>query len=331
MNASPRFFVLLLTVFLLLGVGPGSAFAGEADQKLGTFTMHYREEGTGPTTIVMVHGFASTHATWTAAIKRLPAKSYRMIAIDLRGAGKSTVTPGGYDIDQAVADLEEFSKAKGLEKFILIGHSLGGGIAASYALKYPDRVSAMVLVDPLATFGLAKLPKEAYDWFAGARGTPEGLKAVVEGAFAKNKAGKLNVDAATVAAAHEGAATWGPAIWKGHLESMNKFNITDKVGTITAPTLLIYGKKDVVIPLDGMTNYKKIPGSVAKVIANASHSPQLETSAEFVNHLSAFLRKVAKPAKPAKPAKAATLENGMLWDANGLPTPAISRTGFGRA
>ncbi|MGE0867197.1 MAG: alpha/beta fold hydrolase [Kofleriaceae bacterium] len=317
----------LLLLAALLVAAPATALAGEADLKLGTFTMHYREEGKGAQTVLLVHGFAGTHATWSALIKKIPTRQYRVIAIDLRGAGKSTVTDSGYSIDQAVADIEEFAKTKGLDKFTLIGHSLGGGIAASYALAHPERVNALVLVDPLATFGLAKLPKEAYDWFAGAQTTPQGKKAVVEGAFQKSKTGKLNVDAATVKAAMAAAETWGPAIWKGHLESMKSFDITKKVRAITAPTLIIYGKKDAVIPLDGITSYKQIPGSVEKVIDNASHSPQLETPAEFSKLVLEFL---PKPAKPAKAPKAATLETQpIIWD--GLPVPAISRSGFGRA
>ncbi|MGE0547756.1 MAG: alpha/beta fold hydrolase [Kofleriaceae bacterium] len=316
----------LLLIAALVIAAP-TAFAGEADLKLGNFTMHYREEGKGPHTVLMVHGFASTHATWSALIKKIPAKQYRVIAIDLRGAGKSTVTESGYSIEQSVADIEEFAKAKGLDKFTLIGHSLGGGIAASYALAHPERVEALVLIDPLATFGLAKLPKEAYDWFAGAQTTPEGKKAVVEGAFQKSKTGKLNVDAATVKAAMAGAETWGPAIWKGQLESMKSFDITKKVAGIKAPTLIIYGKNDAVIPLDGMTNYKQIPGSLDKVIDKASHSPQLEAPAEVSKLVIEFL---PKPAKPAKAPKAATLETQpIIWD--GLPVPAISRSGFGSA
>ena len=140
--------VLLLSAFAL--AAPSSALAGEADLKLGTFTMHYREEGKGPHTIVMVHGFASTHHTWSALIPRLPAHQFRLIAVDLRGAGKSTVTDGGYSIDQAVAESLSIVNLQGLEEYPPLGLSFGQQKRTTIAAVLAMRSQIMIMDEPTA-------------------------------------------------------------------------------------------------------------------------------------------------------------------------------------
>ncbi|MGM9948771.1 MAG: 2-succinyl-6-hydroxy-2,4-cyclohexadiene-1-carboxylate synthase [Lysinibacillus sp.] len=96
-------------------------------------------------TIVMLHGFTGSTNTWATAARLLPA--FRIIAIDCIGHGRteSPVDASLYEMDNQVDVLEEVCSMLQLESFSLLGYSMGGRIALSYAVKYPDRVEKLIL------------------------------------------------------------------------------------------------------------------------------------------------------------------------------------------
>lgn len=96
-------------------------------------------------TIVMLHGFTGSTKTWEQIASMLP--QYRIIAIDCIGHGqtKSPKDVTLYKMNHQLAVLEEVFKALQLTSFTLIGYSMGGRIALSYAVKYPGRVQALIL------------------------------------------------------------------------------------------------------------------------------------------------------------------------------------------
>lgn len=102
--------------------------------------------------LVMVHGFAAGIGTWILNLDTLSSQLNRKIyAIDLIGFGRSARAPFDLSSDvegQFVDSIENWRKKQGIEKFILLGHSFGGYLSGSYALKYPDRVSHVILADP---------------------------------------------------------------------------------------------------------------------------------------------------------------------------------------
>ncbi|GLI05936.1 hydrolase [Paenibacillus tyrfis] len=104
--------------------------------------LHYEIYGAGDETIVLLHGGGTDMRTWQFIIPRLAA-NYRVIAFDGRGAGQSPapVEPANY-VEDVKMVLDHF----GLEKAILVGHSLGGQIAVDFDLTYPERVSKLVLI-----------------------------------------------------------------------------------------------------------------------------------------------------------------------------------------
>nr|WP_255726763.1 2-succinyl-6-hydroxy-2,4-cyclohexadiene-1-carboxylate synthase [Sporosarcina sp. ACRSM] len=97
-------------------------------------------------TVVLLHGFTGSTATWTEVSKRLTGVA-RTVAIDLTGHGKTTapVESDRYEMDQQVKDLEALFDHLGLRSFVLVGYSMGGRIALAYTILYPDRVSSLIL------------------------------------------------------------------------------------------------------------------------------------------------------------------------------------------
>ncbi|MBP9714570.1 MAG: alpha/beta hydrolase [Sterolibacterium sp.] len=121
--------------------------------------LNCQQLGSGPL-LVMCHGLVfGSIATWyfTAAAKL--ATRFRVVLYDQRGHGKSEMTPTGYDLDTQATDLagiiEQHQCAAEPEGVILVGHSYGALVAMNYALRFPQRVSKLVLVD-------APLPASRY-------------------------------------------------------------------------------------------------------------------------------------------------------------------------
>ena len=111
------------------------------------------EAGAGPP-ILLLHGLGGTSQYWSRTMALL-AGSTRCIALDLPGFGGSDTPPGGFTLDSASGRLAAALRALGGAPAVVCGHSLGGPLAARFAIRHPDAVSRVVLVGPS---GLAPAP-----------------------------------------------------------------------------------------------------------------------------------------------------------------------------
>lgn len=97
--------------------------------------------------LLFVHGFGNEAHVWDDLAPAV-APYYRTLAVDLRGHGDSDRDPEArYDYDAHVADLEALTEALGIERLVLVGHSLGGRIAMLFAGRHPERMAGLVVVD----------------------------------------------------------------------------------------------------------------------------------------------------------------------------------------
>ncbi|GGS16884.1 hydrolase [Streptomyces humidus] len=134
------------------GAGPS---AGDPDATgedrfitLNGLRAHYVEWGDpGRPAIVMLHGLRSYARTFAPLAARL-ADSHRILAVDARGRGDSDWDPHGeYYTSAYVGDLEQFADRLGLDRFVLLGHSMGGATSYVYAARHPERVTALIVED----------------------------------------------------------------------------------------------------------------------------------------------------------------------------------------
>jgi pimeloyl-ACP methyl ester carboxylesterase len=105
--------------------------------------------GRGGLPVVLVHSLAGTSAHWARQLEHLRA-TRRALAFDLRGHGASDPPRNrDFSLQGLAGDIAAVVDALGIQRFVLGGHSLGGGAALSYAGSHPDRVAALLLVDPI--------------------------------------------------------------------------------------------------------------------------------------------------------------------------------------
>jgi pimeloyl-ACP methyl ester carboxylesterase len=115
-------------------------------------TLRYIETGTGEPPILFIHGWTCNRTNWRDQIPHF-AKKHRVVAVDLRGHGESDKPDQDYTIEGFVDDVAWLIGKLGLERPVVVGHSMGGMIALNLVRRQPKLVSAIVMVDaPIVPF-----------------------------------------------------------------------------------------------------------------------------------------------------------------------------------
>ncbi len=251
--------------------------------------IRYLEAGdaTKPT-VILLHGLGGQAENWQLNIAAFAA-NYHVIAPDQIGFGKSDKPFLKYRIGTYADFLDKMLSELKIEKATLIGNSLGGWIAGFYALKYPNKVEKLVLVDA------AGLTPEVVDYtrvYQLNSSTREEVKNNL-------KISIYNQTLAETPAIVDQFLTLRVTSGDGFtidsiIESIkrNEDFLDGKLGEIKKPTLIIWGKQDGLIPVkDGERFNKGIEKSELFVIDKCGHLPQFEQPLEFNKKVLEFLGK----------------------------------------
>lgn len=269
-----------------------TAAQSEATATVYGAKIHYVEAGSGPV-VVLLHGLGGNSTNWAFNIAAL-AQKYRVIVPDQIGFGKSDKPLINYRVATYVDFLDAFLKELKVERASLVGNSLGGWIAASYAIAHPEKVERLVLVDAA---GL--MPAQDFDMPLLIKLNPstlEGMKDLVSRVF-YNK--QLFMSDAFIEASMRARINAGDGYTiRSITESiLRREDFLDKsLSAIKQPTLVIWGREDGLLPLaDGQRFQKEIPGAQLLVLDQCGHVPQVEKAAEFNAAVLKFL--AAPPTK----------------------------------
>ena len=120
----------------------------EGYAEIGDQRLHYVEAGEGPL-IILLHGFPEFWYAWRQQIEPLAAAGFRVVAPDMRGYNLSSKPDGiaAYDTDQLTADIRGLIKERGAESALLVGHDWGGSVAWATAMKYPEVVDRLAILN----------------------------------------------------------------------------------------------------------------------------------------------------------------------------------------
>jgi len=242
-----------------------------------------RQSGAGERDLVFVHGFQHDHAAWQPLVERLQDR-YRCTAFDLAGCGSSGGVASGQrcSIDEYARDLVAVCDELGLAEPVVVGHSLGGGIAMRAALDEPERFGGLVLVAPASTSGFDFLPDEAA-FQALAHPTPEQRLALARAAFRRPPgedyvARLLEVVEAATDEHVEGAAV-----------AMRDFS--PELAPLATPALLVCGDRDKHVPLrNHLATHRAIPRCGLQVYFDVGHAPHAEVPDACAADVDHFLR-----------------------------------------
>jgi pyruvate dehydrogenase E2 component (dihydrolipoamide acetyltransferase) len=243
--------------------------------------LRYLELGEGASvSVLLLHGFGGDLNTWMFTQPAL-AEGRRAIALDLPGHGGSTKEFRGADADTLAAILGQAADALGIERMHLVGHSMGGSIAISFALRQPERVATLCLIAPASLGpeingafidGLVRLSRrrEAVDVLSQLVYDPTLVSRTMVEDVLRYK--RLDGVSAALTAF---AAAWFP-------EGRQRSDLAGAVAALELPVQIIWGRDDRIIPVahaEGLAT--QVP---VQILDRTGHLPHMERAGE-VNRL----------------------------------------------
>lgn len=277
-----------------------------------TVTLHdqevaYHRAGRKGTEVVLVHGIGQSSATWNAIVPGLVAGGARVLAVDLPGHGRSSKGRGDYSLGAMASTLRDLLDHLGRDRSLVIGHSLGGGVAMQFAYQFPERCSGLVLVasgglgpDAFAPLRAATLPGAGLvisllthpRVMAPLQGLSDGLTRVglCPEFLSTDSVATLNELADPAARTAFLATLQGVVDVSGQRVSA--------LGRLPAaahlPVLLVWGDRDRVIPVaHGRAAHELLPRSRLVVFPGAGHEPHRFDPDRFVELVLGFARETS--------------------------------------
>jgi pimeloyl-ACP methyl ester carboxylesterase len=250
---------------------PGEA-TGNTLQVNG-FELYYETQGAGEP-LLLLHGGSGSHEDWVHAGRDEFLREYSLILPDARGHGRSTNLGKAITHRQCALDALALLDHLGIQKCKAIGLSMGGNILLHMATLEPERVEAMVVVSATMYF-------------------PEQARAIMRQVSIESQPAK---EWETMRRRHKHGDEQIIAIWewlRGMADSYDDLNFTPPLlARITAPTLIVYGDRDFLYPVEMAVDiYRAIPRSALWVVPNGGHGPVfLDAAAQFAKTALAFLR-----------------------------------------
>jgi pimeloyl-ACP methyl ester carboxylesterase len=242
--------------------------------------------GSGDPTVLLVHGYGESLTTWRAVFDRL-ASRMRVIAIDLPGFGLSGKPDAPYTLAAMTERLSSFLDQWTTGPVVMIGHSMGGEIAASLALARADRVTALILIAPAGyRIGLAGIADTMYPSKARTLGRYLALRSFItpihDPTWLAEPDSTANYDLMGDSAYSRSAARV--------LEDFDFRGLRGRFGEISQPTLLIWGGNDPVVPFSvADTLSRMIPCARFAPLLKAFHRPHAEVPDTVLAIIRAFL------------------------------------------
>lgn len=310
----------ILFLFLFLAFAGAAVFA---DQKTALPSqqgfisvlgekLYYQRCGTlgRRTPIMVLHGGPGMDQSYLLPQMLELAKYRDVVFYDQRGSGKSStqpLDPGQINMKRFVQDLEAVRKYFGFQKMILLGHSWGGGLAAEYAITYPEHVAALILIDsiPMTLKGMkvfdqdyarrVEAIQEQLDHLEHSSSFQQGNPHVVEEyyrmifetyCFKKNDAQKITLQFS------KATATNGQKIEKIFEENFfsKPYDLRPQLHQLTIPVLIIHGDQDPVPVETALETNDALTNSTLVILKNCGHFSYIEQPKKCFGAMSKFLK-----------------------------------------
>jgi proline iminopeptidase len=289
-------------------------------------SMYVDVVGQGPPVVLMHGGPGLDHVSLTP-FKAL-ADRHTVVLYDHRCNGRSTGAPiTSMTWENLTADADALREALGFERWAVLGHSFGGHVALEYVLRYPDRVTELVLLDTAGDASWSQenaaevLAGRGYDpktvavarrFYSGRIAPKDFVRASMrllpayDSRFSIVRAARGMVAGAWRMKARPEALTFGGQMMRG-------WSVMDRLDEIRIPTLVLAGHDDFLFPPESQALLAAgIPGARLRIIERAGHNPQTERTDETLAAVADFLAPLRGPATPVVPTRPGRVAVGAL-------------------
>jgi pimeloyl-ACP methyl ester carboxylesterase len=247
----------------------------------------YIDEGPrGAPPIVLVHGLSSWMGFWEYQVADL-ARDHRVLALDLPGFGASGKPDAPYSPPWFAGIIDTWLAGLGVDEAVIVGHSMGGQIAMTLAIEHPSRVRALVLSAPagIEAFkpGAARWMKNWWHDERALEATPDELRGTFYNAVFnhKDEGTERLLEERVRMSQHPAFRSTSVAVARS-IAGMLNHPVRDRLGEIKAPTLIVYGAEDRMIPNPvftggttraiGESAERMIPGSRLVMVPRGGHT-----------------------------------------------------------
>lgn len=257
------------------------------------YRIHYVDQGEGPA-VVFLHGSgagASGHSNFKQNYPQMAERGYRVIVPDLIGYGLSDKPEDvDYPLDFFVSCVKQALDAIGLERYTLVGNSLGGAIAIKFALDYPDNVDKLILMAPGGVeeqadyFTMPGMAIMAEVFMSPEPITPERMKHFISSALVHDAA---VVTDDLVKERYEVFQTMNKQV----MASMSVPNMTERLADIHCPCLVFWGINEKMMPETGIMKLAKhLPQVRVVLVSDCGHWVMVEHADLFNRYCMDFLQ-----------------------------------------
>lgn len=309
------FVLLVIAAAAILYLSPAAQLAGyqhveqwraglhERRTSVNDLDISYYEGGPqNAETVLLVHGFGADKSTWLWFARDLTQR-YHVIAVDLPGFGDSNRPHGSYDVGTQSERLAAFIDALSIRRLHLVGHSMGGHIAALYAARYPQQVASLALV---ANAGVTAPQRSAFFQRLEEQGdnpllveSPPQFDQLLDWLFVAlpqlpERIHQYLAQRAVDDSAHQ------RQIFE-HLQQ-RYLPLEPELPRVNAPTLLIWGDQDRILDASSIDVMKPLLADVSVMIMKGcGHAPMLERPQQTAGHYRQFIDAHGLRAKAKEP------------------------------
>ncbi len=253
--------------------------------------LYYEDEGSGDETLVFGHSMLFNLRMFDDQVNFL-RRDYRCVRFDFRGQGKSEITEEGYDLDSLTEETFELLQALDCTPCHFVGFSMGGMIALRLAIKYPDVIKSLILIDTSSEPEPSNniLRNKSMLWVAKNIGLPilaNRIMAMFFGPEFRKDPDRKSLQ----------------KLWRNHFLANDRLGIikvingvlarkgiTDLLHQITQPTIILVGENDALTDLNkAKIMQKEIKQSELQVIPRAAHMAPVEAPDEVNSAIRTFL------------------------------------------
>jgi len=237
----------------------------------------HQNSARGKVPLVLVHGAGENRLVWPAALRRM--SGIPVYAVDLPGHGKSD-GQGRRSVAEYATFVAQMLDALAIDRAVIAGHSMGGGIAQQFGLSYPTRAAALILVATGARLRVA--PKILESTQSDAQTAAELITQSEWGPDTPEQMKRLG---------RQQLLTNRLDVFHGDYAACDKFDVMERLGDIRAPTLVIGGTADQMTPPKyAVYLTEHIPGAQLSLVEGAGHMVMLEREEAVARPVEQFLR-----------------------------------------
>jgi 3-oxoadipate enol-lactonase len=269
----------------------GAAEPEERRVETGALGVRCVVEGPAEAPVVtLAHALAADLSVWDAQVTAL-AREHRVVRFDFRGHGGTDAPPGPYDLEQLAEDVRALLAALDVARTHFVGLSLGGMVGQTLALAHPELFLSLTLCDTSSRTPAEALPV----WDERIRTALErGMEPLVEPTLERWLTPLFRIRRPDVARRiGDVIRSTPPEGYAGCCRAIARLDLTDRLGGIAIPTLVIVGEEDpAAAPAIAREIHERIAGSQLAVLPAARHLANVEQPELFNRTLESFLARV---------------------------------------